>query len=293
MAPMAKRCKQPPPSGLADWIERHILLPDTVAEPGAITLWPWQREIADAIGDPAIERVSLLKAARLGFSSLLTSAIGYYCVERPSTILYLLPTEADCRGFIVDDVEPLFDSSPLLRGRIGGPSIARKDRNTMLHRLWKGGSLKCVAGKAPRNLRRHTAKILMIDEADAIEVSAEGDPIGLAERRTMTFADRKIVVGGTPIDEATSHVLRCYNESDMRVFEVPCPACGAFTEIKWADIVWPEGEPERAGFRCPHCGDFASNQHKPQMVSKGRWRVTAPHVVAGMPASGLARWWRS
>jgi phage terminase large subunit GpA-like protein len=45
--------------------------------------------------------VALLKAARLGFSSLLTSAFGYYVVERPSPILYLLPTEADCRGFIV------------------------------------------------------------------------------------------------------------------------------------------------------------------------------------------------
>jgi len=42
--------------------------------------------------------------------------------------------------------------------------------------MWKGGSLKCVAGKAPRNLRAHTAKILMIDEVDAIEVSTEGDP---------------------------------------------------------------------------------------------------------------------
>ena len=69
-------------------------------------------------------------------------------------------------------------------------------------------ALKCVAGKAPRNMRRHTARILMIDECDAIEVSAEGDPIALAERRTMTFDDRKIIVGGTPIDEATSHVLR-------------------------------------------------------------------------------------
>ena len=54
------------------------------------------------------------KATRLGFSSLLTSAIGYFATVRPSPILYLLPTEADCRGFIVDDVEPLFDASPAL-----------------------------------------------------------------------------------------------------------------------------------------------------------------------------------
>ena len=63
----------------------------------------------------------------------------------------------------------------------------------------------------------------MIDEADAIEVSAEGDPITLAERRTLSFGNRKIIVGGTPLIEATSHVCRSYGESDQRVFEVPCP----------------------------------------------------------------------
>ena len=130
-------------------------------------------------------------------------------------ILYLLPTEADCRGFVVDDIEPMFDSTPILQGKLSSPSVARHDRNTMLHRLWNGGSLKVVAGKAPRNLRRHTARVLMIDEADAIEVSGEGDPIALAERRTLTFGDRKIIVGGTPIDASTSHVLRSYNESDQ------------------------------------------------------------------------------
>jgi len=223
-------------AGLASWIEAHICLPDTVAEPGPVTLWPWQREIADCITDPAYERITMLKATRLGFSSLLTAAIGYFVVARPSTILYLLPTEADCRGFIVDDVEPLFDASPVLQGKLASPSIARRDRNTMLHRLFKGGSLKAVAGKAPRNLRRHTARILMVDEVDAIEVSSEGDPITLAERRTLTYPDRKLIVGGTPIDEATSHVMRCYAESDQRVFEVPCAACGVFTEIMWRHI---------------------------------------------------------
>jgi phage terminase large subunit GpA-like protein len=32
------------------------------------------KAIADAIGDPAIERVSVLKSARVGFSTLLTAA---------------------------------------------------------------------------------------------------------------------------------------------------------------------------------------------------------------------------
>jgi len=36
------------------------------AEPGRVRLWPWQRAIADAISDPACERVTLLKPTRVG-----------------------------------------------------------------------------------------------------------------------------------------------------------------------------------------------------------------------------------
>ena len=48
------------------------------ALPGAVRLWPYQQEIADAISDPGIERVTLVKPVRVGFTTLLTGAIGAY-----------------------------------------------------------------------------------------------------------------------------------------------------------------------------------------------------------------------
>ena len=86
---------------LSGWIERNICLPDTTAEPGPITLAPYMREIANAIGDPAVERVSVLKSARIGYTTVLTAAIGYHVVADPAPILCLLPTEADCRDYLV------------------------------------------------------------------------------------------------------------------------------------------------------------------------------------------------
>ena len=48
----------PPRLHLSQWIEQNIRLPEGVsALPGAVRLWPWQAEIADAISDPLIERV--------------------------------------------------------------------------------------------------------------------------------------------------------------------------------------------------------------------------------------------
>jgi phage terminase large subunit GpA-like protein len=117
-----------------------------------------------------------------------------------------------------------------------------------------------------------------VDEADAAEIGAEGDPILLAEKRTLTFANRKIIIGSTPIFDDTSAVVRAYGQSDQRVFEVPCPECGGFTEIMWQHIEWPENEPAKAAFRCPHCATLIPEKFKAQMVRNGAWRRTKPEV---------------
>jgi phage terminase large subunit GpA-like protein len=268
----------PPRMALSEWIETNLRLPEGVsASPGRVRLWAPQRGIADAISDPEIERVTLVKPVRVGFTTLLTGTIASYVANDPSPILALLPTEADCRDYVVSDIEPIFESTPALQGLLSADAD-ESSRNTLLSRRFPGGSLKVIAAKAPRNLRRHNVRILLVDEADAMESGAEGSPLVLAERRTLSFANRKIIVGGSPIYEETSNVLRAYAKSDGRLFEVPCPDCGTFTEILWRHIEWESERPETAAFRCPHCDSLVSERHKPSMVENGCWRATRPDV---------------
>lgn len=276
----ALRALKPPPRlPLSNWIERHLRLPEDVsALPGQVRLWKFQRGVADAISDPTIERVTLVKSVRVGLSTLLTSAVGSFVANEPSPILLLLPTEADCRDFTVSDLEPIFAATPALAGLLGADN-SEGGRNTLLSRRFPGGSLKIIAAKAPRNLRRHNVRVLLIDEADAMPQTAEGSPVVLAERRTMSFANRKIVMGSTPTEEVTSHVLRSYAVSDQRVFEVPCPKCGERTEILWSHIEWQPDQPHTAAFRCPHCQDLIPERHKAAMMNKGEWRATRPEIV--------------
>jgi len=275
---LSRRHLTPPPKlKLADWIEQNIVLPEGLtALPGKVRLWPYQRGIADAISDPEFERITVVKPVRVGFTMLLTGMIASYVANEPSPILALLPTEADCRDYVVSDLEPTFESTPVLRGLISAEADD-SGRNTLMSRRFPGGSLKIVAAKAPRNLRRHTARVLVIDEADGMEVTAEGSPLVLAERRTLSFANRKIILGSTPTIEETSHVLRSYANSDKRIFEVPCPSCGSFNEIQWGHIDFEKG-PEYAAYRCPTCKDLIAERHKTAMVEQGHWRATAPHV---------------
>lgn len=269
--------RPPPARPLANWIEDSIHFPATVsALPGRVRLWAYQRGICDAIDDPDVSRVTVIKSARIGYTSLLTAVIANYVANQPCPILAVLPTQDDCRDYAVGDIEGTFDASPELRGLLDSESD-ETGRSTLMSKRFPGGSLKLVAAKSPRNLRRHNAKILCLDETDGFDFGNEGDPIKLAEMRTLAFPDRKILAGSTPVFDH-GPISRLYAESDQRVFEVPCPECGDYSEVRWANITWPDGRPEEAAWVCPGCGSVVAERHKPAMVEAGRWRATAPQV---------------
>ena len=56
------------PAPLSRWLEQVVRLPAGLAAvSGPLRLHPYQRQIADALADPKVERVSVLKSARVGF----------------------------------------------------------------------------------------------------------------------------------------------------------------------------------------------------------------------------------
>ena len=133
---------------LSEWLEANIRLPsDLSAVPGPLKLWPWQRDIADAISDPLIERVSIVKAARVGFTTLLTGAIGSFIANDPAPILVLLPTEADARDYMVSDIEPIFGASPALRRSLAADRGAEADRDTLTEQALPWGLAKDRRGQ--------------------------------------------------------------------------------------------------------------------------------------------------
>lgn len=273
--------RPPPKLTLSEWAEKNFVLADGSARPGRFRLWPFQREILDAIGDPALERVTVVKPTRIGYTKSLVAGICATADTDPCGMILLVPTDDDARGIAVDEIEPAFEQSPALTGLLRHGRI--DGRNTLtVKSIIGGGSLKILAARSPRNLRRHDAKKLFIDEEDAMEVTSEGDPVMLAEKRTLAHPDRKIVRGSTPTDELSSSINRAYQESDQRVFEIPCPHCGSFFEMMWEHIVWPADDPDKAACACPHCNELIEERFKTSMVSAGAergWRRQRPDVL--------------
>jgi hypothetical protein len=141
----------PPKLQLSTWMEEHIRLPaGDAAVPGRIRLYGYQRGIADAIGDPLIERVTVIKSARIGYTTLLVGALANYVHNDPSSSLCLLPVKDDARNFVVSQVEPVFAESPVVRAKLDAPKSHAHDRDTMLFRRFTCGSLRVVSAEAQR-----------------------------------------------------------------------------------------------------------------------------------------------
>ena len=192
----------------------------------------------------------------VGFTTLITSAIASLHRQRSvadhGAVADREPTLAPtwCA-----DIEPIFAASPVLQNVLESDEEHGK-RNTLLQRGFKGGHfLKILPAMAPHNLACSTTSECCSATRSMGTKSRQRRIAStlLAIGRTMSYPNRKIVLGSTPKDKDTSTIIAAYAESDQRVFECPCPLCGGFTELKWKHIVWPKDHPEEAKFKCPHC----------------------------------------
>ncbi|MDQ0510891.1 phage terminase large subunit family protein [Ancylobacter amanitiformis] len=272
----ARSFRPPPVLAYSDWVAQSFYIESA----GAIRrfkLWKFQKQIADVMGDRAHTRVTVVKPVQVGYTTLLAACIGADAANDPTSVIVYVPTDEDARKIMVDDIDPGFRNSPALQAEM---RVGRYDgRNTLVVRAFTGGgTLKVLGTNSARNMRSHRARKLYLDEVDAMVVTKEGDPVELAENRTNSFPDRKIVVGSTPVGEGESFVWKRYEQSDQRIFEVPCKFCGVFFEMLWKHVEWPKGKPREAVVVCPHCANAIDHRFKVEMIEAGDWHRTKPDV---------------
>jgi phage terminase large subunit GpA-like protein len=264
---------------ISQWAdEERVLSAEASAEPGKwdTSRAEYQRGIMEAIADSSIEVVVCMKSSQVGWSEILANAIGFDMDEDPCPILVLQPTLDMAEAWSQDRLMPMLRDTPCLSRKF--KQNARNASNTMLHKAFPGGHLTVIGANAPAGLASRPIRKVYCDEVDRYPASAgaEGDPITLAWKRTTTFFNRKMLIGGTPTLFRQSRVAEAFEETDKRHYFVPCPECGEFQTLKWSNIVWPKGEREKAHYACEHCGVWIEEKQKHWMILNGEWRATAP-----------------
>lgn len=260
---LARAYLPPPKMPLDEWADEfRYLSPEAAALPGK---WktdnePMARGPMRAVSDPVIEKVSAMCAAQILKTELCLNTIAYYAHGDPAPMLYVMPTIEMAEALSTDRVAPMIRDTPAIRKLFGTKQRASADK--ILHKSFPGGQLTFAGANSPASLSSRPKRVLLLDEVDRYPASAggqgekgEGDPVGLAEERTNTFFNRKIVAVSTPTNRGTSRIEQSYEEGDGRQYYVPCPHCGTRQVITWAGVKWDLGDdgkpdPNTARYEC-------------------------------------------
>lgn len=280
---------------VAAWAEAHRILPEHTPEPGpwSNARTPYLVQIMEALSPLSpIERVVFMKGAQIGATSAGDNWVGAAIAHSPGVMLMGLPSYEDVRKAVTTRIDPLIDSTPALR-RLVAKARGRRGANSQTKKTYPGGVLLFTSATSPKGLRSTSVRFLYLDEVDGFpgDAGGEGDPIYLAEQRTVAFRGRrKIYLVSTPLIQGLSRIEKAYAASDQRVYEVPCRACGVLSRIMWRDIVWPSGKPHLAEWQCPACSRTHPENLKEKLLADGAWRATAQSAdgkTAGFHLSAL------
>jgi len=272
---------------VSQWADAHRMLGSRAsAEPGRYRTarTPYMREIMDALSpSSAVQRVVFMKAAQVGATEAGNNWIGFAIHHAPGPMLAVQPTVELAKRNSRQRIDPLIEESGALRERVK-PARSRDAGNTMLSKEFAGGILIMTGANSAVGLRSTPARYIFLDEVDAYPASAdeEGDPVTLAEARSLTFAHRrKVFLVSTPTIRGLSRIEREYEASDQRRFFVPCPHCHQFQWLKFDRLRWEKGRPEAAEYHCEGCERPIAEHHKTAMLEAGEWRATATAADPG------------
>lgn len=281
---------------VSQWADKYrYLSPEASAEPG---LWrtsrvPYMREIMDKLSsnDPT-EEVVLMKGAQVAATECGFNWVAYTIDISPGPMLMVQPTDEMCRRNSKIRFDPMVASTYRLRDKIK-PKRSRDSGNTLLQKEFQGGVIVMTGANSAVGLRSMPVKYLFLDEIDGYpeDLDKEGNPIQLAMARTRTFARKKIYKCSTPTVEGSSAIAREFEDTDQRYYHVPCPHCGVYQRLIWAQIKWELENPETAYYECTECGGRIEEYHKTKMLESGQWEPSDPEKsrtkVAGYHLSSL------
>lgn len=269
-----------PPRALSgsSWAdERRFVAVGTSPEPGRWKSRPHQREVLDAITDPAVEGVVYIACSQGGGKTeILLNAAGYYADHDPSPILIVEPNVEMAEALSKDRLAPMIRSSPALAGKVAD-SRTRDSGNTIRHKEFPGGHVTLVGANSASGLSMRPIRVVLFDEVDRYPPSAgtEGDPVELAEARTTAFWNARKFVATSP-GRKGGRSWQFWQHTDQCEWHVPCPDCETFQPLRWEQVQWEKSESgehlaETAVYVCERCGVPWSDTARWQASLRGRY----------------------
>ena len=263
---------------VSKWAEKKRTLAGGAAIPGPWNndVTPYLVEIMDAFTDDTVEEIVFIKPTQVGGTTAMENMIGCLVDQDPAPTMVVYPSDDLAEATSETRLVPMFKSHPDMAGKF------RESESKKLSLKFRDMWLYLTGANSPADLSSKPIKNLFLDEVDKFPGATrrEADPVSLARERTKTFFNRKIFMASTPTLK-TGHIWKAKEGADTeKHYFVPCPHCGEFIELKFAQIRWPSKDdvPENADraemavYVCQECGAVITDQDKGKMLRMGRWQ---------------------
>ena len=280
----------PPKLSLVEWCEANITLsPATsaISGPYRVKQTPYLRGFFDAVDDPTIRKVVLMKGSQLGMSQCAINIVAFHIAHKPGPMMLIQPTLRMASDFSKDRLIPLLKDTPATRSKC---DFSHLGGTSSLHIVFNGGTCAIAGANSPASLASKPAAIAIVDEVDRapISIKKEGNPISLVARRLATYKNYKFILISTPTVKNFSNIEQEYKSSDQRRYFIPCPHCDHKQTLEWDNVKWTEGKPKSARYYCRECGAGWTDIQRWKSIDKGDWIATAPYNgTAGFQISEL------
>jgi phage terminase large subunit GpA-like protein len=304
----------PPAMDVAGWAaaERRVSAESGSPWPGRWSndRMPHLVEIMDCLSFAhPCRKVVLKKSARIGGTETGLNLFGAVVDRDPCPVLIVLPTLDEAAKYNRVKLQPAIDATPSLRAKVSETKSRSDEGSTAGFKRFPGGYCVLTGANSSAGLQMIGARVLIFEEVSEFptEAGERGEPIALARKRALDWTDIGIkeLHNSTPglklagDDPRACRITKEYEQSDQRRRYVPCPQCGAWQTLEFANLKWnSDARPHGAYFLCASgAGCVIEPRHKPAMLARGVWIKTYrdadpdnPAPPACFPAQDLARW---
>lgn len=296
--------KPPEQLTVSEWADKHRRLsPETSAEAGAwrTSRTPYMKEPMDAFCDPKVHSIVIVSSSQVGKSEVLNNMIGYVIDQDPGSILFIHPTTIDAKDYSKLRIAPMIRDCKPLRDKVSDPK-SRDSGNTILQKTYPGGILTMCGSTEAHALASKPIRYVFGDERDRWATSAgdEGDPWKLAQKRQLTFYNRKSVEVSTPTIKGASAIADAYASGTMERYKTKCPHCGEYNEITFENIRFEKEEVsvnDAKTYRvwgifyfCPVCGCVSTEAEMKRQPSRWEAENPAAYELNGKRSFWLSSW---
>lgn len=291
-ADWAAAAAPPPKLTVSEWADRTRLLPESSGARGArwrTSTVPYLRGIMDAVHEPGVTKIAVMKCHQVGGSESLHNIVGYFIEHDPCPMLFVHPTAHVADEWSKERLADMVRSTPALAAVVREKRAPRgkgtEDGSTLQLKMFPGGFLALGGANTPNTFARRSVRVAIGDDVDRFPavVGEEGDPADLLHNRTTSFYDGFSIFVSTPTIKG-GRIDALFERSDKRRYFVTCPDCGRQDFITWSDpahfrVAFDDRNAETARLECASpehggCGVYLYEPERRQMVHGGIWRPT-------------------